>query len=57
MDLNKCILISGKFLLTFNIFFLLAGVYFTYLIMKWNSKRIIKKIKRQYYTNNYNYEV
>ena len=57
MDLNKCILVSGKFLLTFNVFFLLTGVYFTFLIMKWNSKRIIKKIKRQYYTNNYNYEV
>ena len=53
MDLDKCILFSGKFLISMNIFFFIAGVYFTYLIMKWNNRRKIKKIKREYYKNNY----
>tara|TARA_Y100001973_G_C5174906_1_gene321269 strand:+ start:1381 stop:1587 length:207 start_codon:yes stop_codon:yes gene_type:complete len=45
MDLKECILLSGNFLLTLNIFFFLLGVFVTYLCMNYRNKKIIKQQK------------
>tara|TARA_Y100000593_G_C4144904_1_gene254139 strand:- start:326 stop:544 length:219 start_codon:yes stop_codon:yes gene_type:complete len=43
MDLEQCILLSGQFLITVNLFFFLLGVFITYLLMNHKNKRLNKE--------------